>query len=152
MPTRQARNFHTNDPVTLECLTQRAIPAWQAKGLPEIGFPGRQYTGHSVLDSVTEEQPKRIPTIFAPFYSGFKFKLAGRDSPPATTLFLTNLTFLVANATYQDIFASGMMDFFTLGTVSRLCVANWCAPARLPGCVRFSGACQNDSIVPLNWV
>jgi hypothetical protein len=80
----------------LHCL-QRAIPARQAKPFPKIHFPGRQLTGHSVLDSVTDMQPKRVPTIFAPFYSGYKFSLAGRESPPGTTLFLTNFTILVAN-------------------------------------------------------
>jgi hypothetical protein len=78
-------------------------------------------------------QPKRIPTIFAPFYSGFKFRLAGRESPPGTTLFFTNFTILVANGTYENLFTSGMMEYFDFGTAARLCVANRCDPFHLPG-------------------
>jgi hypothetical protein len=115
---------------------QRAVPAWQAQEVPLITFPGRQFTGHSVLDSVANLHLKRIPTIFAPFYSGFKFKLAGRQSPPGTTLFLTNLTLLVANATYDNLFTSGMMEYFTFGTYARVCFSNRYDPAHSPSCVR----------------
>jgi hypothetical protein len=129
---------------------QRAIPAWQAKEVPKIVFPGRQFTGHSVLDSVTDEQPKRIPTIFAPFYSGFKFKLAGRDSPPGTTLFLNNLTFLVANGTYEDLFTSGMMDFFSFGTAARMCVSNRCDLAHSASCARSAAESKKVTAMPLH--
>jgi hypothetical protein len=140
MPTRQVPNLHTIHPVTLQYCMQRAIPAWQAKEVPAIVFPGRHFTGHSVLDSVTDEQPKRIPTIFAPFYSGFRFKLAGREVPPGTSLFLTNLTFLVANGTYENLFTSGMMDFFSFGTAARMCVLNRCDLAHSASCARSAAA------------
>jgi hypothetical protein len=108
---------------------QRAVPAWQAQEVPVIVFPGRQFTGHSVLGSVANVQLKRVPTIFAPFYSGFKFRMAGRESPPGTAVLFTNITLLVANATYETLFTSGMMDFFALGTLARVCFSNRYDPA-----------------------
>ena len=106
---------------------QNEVPAADAQLAPVIPFPGRQLKGKSVLLSQSDEQPLRIPTIFAPFYSGYKFQLEGREAPPPTTLHLSNMTLLVANATYANLPTSGMMDYFDLGTSARVCVTNRCA-------------------------
>jgi hypothetical protein len=103
---------------------QTAIPASQATILEIIKFPGKQISGESVLDTLTEDQPKRIPTIFAPFYANTRFNLEPRETPPGTTLHLTNMTFMIANATYGSLSASGVMDYFEFGTSARACMTN----------------------------
>jgi hypothetical protein len=146
-PARHVPNHLTHNPGDFVMWLQQAVPASQAIELPEIAFPGLHISGHSVVDSVSEEEPKRIPTVFAPFYSGCKFRLAERESPPGTTLFLTNLTLLVANGTYESLFTSGMMDFFSLGTAARICVANRCDPAHSKRCARSAALRITDSIM-----
>lgn len=83
------------------CLLQTPMAAADAVLMAHNEFPGRQLRGSSVLATTSEEQSKRIPTVFAPFYAGARFELAGRETPPGTTLHLSNITFMVANATYE---------------------------------------------------
>ena len=105
---------------------QQLVPAALATLAPVIQFPGRQLTGKSVIDSLSDKQPKRIPTVFNPFYSGFKFRLVARESPPGTTLHFSNMTLMVQNATYDSLATSGVMDFFEFGDSARVCITNRC--------------------------
>jgi hypothetical protein len=114
----------TNGPMSSRCCLQPAIPASQAKDLPPIFWPGREVKGRSVPASDSGMQPKRIPTIFAPFHSGYKFSLAGRESPPGSVLLFSNMTLLMANATYSSFNTSGIMEYFDLGTNARFCFIN----------------------------
>ena len=107
----------------VSCL-QQMIPAAEASLAPEIQFPGRQLKGRSVLDTLADRQPKRIPTIFAPFYSGFKFRLVERETPPGTTLHFSNMTLMLPNATYENLASSGMMEYFDFGQSARTCITN----------------------------
>ena len=91
-----------------------------------IQFPGRQLKGRSVIETLSDEQPKRIPTVFAPFYSGYRFEMEGRETPPGTTLHLSNMTILVPNATYENLGTSGIMDYFEFGDSARFCITNRC--------------------------
>lgn len=101
---------------------------------PIIEFPGVALRGESVLDTLSTKQPKRIPTVYSPFHAGWKFRVDSRESPPGVTLNFSNVTLLLANVTYEEIYESGFMDFFDLGRSARFCFTNRYADLhRLPG-------------------
>jgi hypothetical protein len=87
-------------------------------------FQGDRFLGPRTL---AEGQPKRIPAIFAPFYANTLFQLAARQTPPGTTLHFANMALLVANATFESLESSGVMDYFKFGTASRVCISDRCA-------------------------
>lgn len=100
------------------------MPAPQAAPTPLITFPGTTLIGESVLDTLSTVRPRRIPTVFAPFHAGTKFRVEGRESPPRTTLTFSNMTLLMPDVAYTSSFQSGFMDYFDLGRSARICFMN----------------------------
>ena len=105
---------------------QPLVPASDATPTSTVEFPGVALRGESVLKTppLSVTQPKRIPTVFAPFRAGTVFTLAGRQAPPGVTLNFSNMTLLLPNATYKGIYKSGLMNFFDIGKHSRFCFTN----------------------------
>lgn len=103
---------------------QGPIPAAEATFAPVMQHPGRQLTWKSVLDTLSPQQRRRIPTISAPFYSGYKFELEDKSQPDCTISHFTNITTMIANDTYEHLATSGLLDFFQLGTYAVICITN----------------------------
>lgn len=107
---------------------QDPVPADATKEIV-VESPGRLFTGKSTPGP---EEGLRIPTVFAPFYSGFSFRVveeAQGDRPPI--IVFRNMTFFVPNTTYLELPTSRALDYFELGHV-RLCFTDTCAPSPLP--------------------
>lgn len=103
---------------------QPLVPPSHAQVTPIIDLPGVVLQGESLLDTLSTEQPKRIPTVFAPFHAGWIFRTDSRDAPPGVTLQFSNMTLLLSNVTYEGIYESGLMEFFDLGTSAQVCFVN----------------------------
>lgn len=86
--------------------------------------PGPIAQGVSVVDTLDERQPRRIPTVLSFFHTGTKFRIEGSTSPPGASLYFSNVTVLVANASFAYLHSSGIMDFFELGKIARFCFMN----------------------------
>lgn len=99
---------------------QEKVPAAAASGPIIVKSVSRIITGRSVLGN----GGLRIPTVFAPLYSGYKFMLQAVESPPGTTLELRNMTVVIADGVFTELHSSGMMDYFDLGTAARVCFMN----------------------------
>eukprot|EP00892_Ulva_mutabilis_P003297 jgi/Ulvmu1/1339/UM011_0067.1 len=97
--------------VTLSQLPE--VPAWQAVELTEVPFPGVEARGGSRGGGIGPRS-RRIPTVYAPFHSGFRFRIDDDDGKTAIVN-LSNMTILVPNATYEGLGSSGLLDFFSLG-------------------------------------
>ena len=105
---------------------QDAVPATEAAAAPLVEFPGVVLQGESVLATLGMRQPRRIPSVFAPFRARTILRVAGREAPPGATLNFSNMTLLLPNVTYDGIYNSGFMDFFELGRSARFCFTNRC--------------------------
>lgn len=70
-----------------------------------------------------------FPTVWAPFRGGWVFRTADHAAPPGTVLHFANITLVLPNATYADIYNSGFMDFLDLGERGHVCFTNRCASA-----------------------
>jgi hypothetical protein len=66
------------------------------------------------------------------FHTGRKFRIADGGIPPGTALYFSNMTVLVANATFGSSHSSGIMAFFELEGIARFCFINRCVLHR-PG-------------------
>lgn len=101
------------------------MPAAAATEIGPILFPGKLLKGSSTAQD-TQHAPHvvRLPIVYAPFHAGIVFPVQGTASAPGATLHFSNVTFLVSNATYDALGASGAMDFFALGSYARVCFSN----------------------------
>lgn len=112
--------------VTVPCITcvvQEMVPSSEAMPIP-VNFPALSLKGQSVEHTTSAGHPLRIPTIFAPQYSGYKFELEGLSQPPGTTLHVSNMTIVDANAEYANMAKSDLLDYFDFGQNSRVCATN----------------------------
>lgn len=101
------------------------VPAADAVLATKVQFPGLEIFGSSVdVRSTAIPRPLRIPTIFAPQYSGYKFEIQGVTEPPGATLHFSNMTIVMPDAKYSAMATSGFMEYFDLGERARVCVAN----------------------------
>lgn len=70
----------------------------------------------------------RVPTIFAPEYSGYKFQVQGVEQPPGTILEFRNMTIVMPDAVFDspetNFQESSIMDYFDMGTSARVCFLN----------------------------
>lgn len=110
---------------------QAPVPPGDAAEMQLVEFRGVAVQGESVLDTLSVVQPRRIPTVFAPFHAGTKFSVQGRDTPPSTTLNFANMTLLLPNVTYEGIYEGGFLDFFDLRQSARISFTNRCSAAEL---------------------
>lgn len=60
---------------------QPEVPASDAALAPLVKFPGLALRGQSVLESLSDKQPKRIPTIFPPSTPGTSSAGRSRFTP-----------------------------------------------------------------------
>ena len=107
---------------------QDPVPASEATDVTTLDYPGVSIRARSVpeLSADGSAQPRRIPTVFAPFHAGVKFALGARQAPPGVTLHISNVTLLLPNVTYSGVFESGFMDFFEMGRFARMCFTDRC--------------------------
>ena len=121
---------------------QPEVPAAEAQELTLVTFPGVEARGASMGGGVGPRS-RRVPSVYAPFHSGFKFRIDDSDSDTAIVN-LSNMTILIPNATYEGLGTSGFLDFFSLADGQEqdlVCVQNRCRPlcrappASCPSCV-----------------
>lgn len=92
-----------------------------------VDFPGIEARGATT----TAAPARRIPTVYSPFTAGFRATLVEPMDAETTVFNLSNMTFLVANSTYEGLGESGLLNFFGLqdGQENDLvCVQNRCRP------------------------
>lgn len=90
-----------------------------------VDFPGTEARG----STTTAAPARRIPTVYSPFNAGISATLVEPMDEETTVFNLSNMTFLVANSTYEGLGESGLLNFFGLqdGQESDLlCVQNRC--------------------------
>eukprot|EP00892_Ulva_mutabilis_P007870 jgi/Ulvmu1/5455/UM226_0003.1 len=100
------------------------VPASAATPTLIVKFPGVSLRGESVLDTLSAQQLRRIPTVFAPFRAGTIFQVDGQDTPPGVTLNFSNMTLFMPDVIYEDIYTSGLMEYFQFGRSARVCFTN----------------------------
>ena len=90
-----------------------------------VDFPGIEARGTTISGTMS-----RIPTVYNPFKAGIRAELVEQMDEETTVFNLSNMTFLVPNATYAGLGDSGLLNFFGLqdGQPNDLvCVQNRCA-------------------------
>lgn len=90
-----------------------------------VDFPGIEARGATT----TAAPARRIPTVYSPFTAGFRATLVEPMDAETTVFNLSNMTFLVANSTYEGLGESGLLNFFGLQDGQEndlLCVQNRC--------------------------
>lgn len=118
-------------------LVQPEVPAEEAEEVQLVSFPGIEARGRS-MGVGRGPRAQRIPTVYAPFSSGYKFRIDDSDGETAVVN-LSNMTLLVPNATYDGLGDSGLLAFFGLDggqPKDLVCVQNrYAPPARCVLCL-----------------
>lgn len=112
----------------LRVRVQPEVPAEEAEEVQLVSFPGVEARGWSV-GSGRGPRAQRIPTVYAPFNSGYKFRIDDSDGETAVVN-LSNMTLLMPNSTYEGLGDSGLLAFFGLDggqPQDLVCIQNRCA-------------------------
>eukprot|EP00892_Ulva_mutabilis_P002185 jgi/Ulvmu1/11968/UM082_0047.1 len=98
------------------------IPAEEADIVDIVDFPGTEARGTTLSGAGL-----RVPTVYSPFNAGIRATLVEQMDEETTVFNLSNMTFLVANSTYEGLGESGLLNFFGLADGQPndlLCVQN----------------------------
>lgn len=99
---------------------QTPISVEDAAGPIIAPAPSRIVSGRSNLGN----GGLRVPTIFAPEYAGYRFEVAGVDFPPGAILEMRNMTVVLPGVAFNELDASPLFEYFTMGQSARVCFMN----------------------------